>query len=544
MTTTTSHETPVLHHPAPSPRRRLSVKRVLVALVLAAVWGAAAAKVVTGLMGGGSAPAPLVAPYVDATLTPLFAFEDPAVLPAQPVVLGFVVADPTTPCTPSWGGYHTLDEARTALDMDRRIVRFRQRGGDAIVSFGGVRNTELAVGCTNQASLEAAYRSVVDRYAPAAIDMDLEGASLGGGEADAAIVRRARALASVQRQRKAAGTPLDIWLTLPVGPEGLSPEAFHALDATLAEGVDLAGVNVMTMNYGSSRDRSQSMLEASTAALKAVHAQVVEAWRRSGTELRSEQAWARIGATPMIGRNDTPNDRFELADARGLVSFAADNHLGRLSMWSLNRDRACGANADPGRASDLCSGSAQRALDFSTALAKLPAKPVPAAASMTGAGTRAGTGSKQLALLRAAPQADDPATSPYPVWREDRAYTKGQEVVWHRNVYQAKWWTQGEDPDAPAAVDGEAWSVPWRLIGPVLPGDRPVAEAPTLAPGTYPDWSASQPYEKGQRVLLNGHPYEAKWWTQGDAPDADVANAWDAPWQPVTAHGPEPVAGS
>lgn len=276
-----------------------------------------------------------------------------------------------------------------------------------------------------------------------------------------------------------------------------------------------------------------------------MHAQVVEAWRRSGVELGAEQAWTKIGATPMIGRNDTPGDRFELADARALVSFAADNHLGRLSMWSLNRDRACGANADPARTSDLCSGSGQRALDFSAILASLSTRPAAGAASgasVTGSGTGgAGTGSNPPALLRAAPQADDPATSPYPIWRADRAYAKGQEVVWHRNVYQAKWWTQGDEPGAPAPSDGEDWSLPWRLVGPVLAGDRPAPEPPKLAPGTYPEWSPSQAYEKGQRVLGNGHPYEAKWWTRGDAPDADAANPWDTPWEPVAAQEPDPV---
>ena len=45
------------------------------------------------------------------------------------VVLGFVVADPDDACTPSWGGAYTLDEAATGLDLDRRIARYRERGG-------------------------------------------------------------------------------------------------------------------------------------------------------------------------------------------------------------------------------------------------------------------------------------------------------------------------------------------------------------------------------------------------------------------------------
>jgi chitinase len=503
--------------PDPAPRRRLSVPRLLLALAGIAAMGAGGMKGVAIFRADRSLPPPLVAPYVDATLTPLFPFEDQAALPAQTVVLGFVVADPTSPCSPSWGGYHTLDDARTALDIDRRIARFRQRGGDVLVSFGGAANTELAVGCSDQTSLEGAYRSVIDRYRPATIDLDLEGTALADGDA---LARRARALKAIQRQRKTSGTPLGIWLTLPVSPSGLSPEAVHAVDVMLYEGVDLAGVNLMTMNYGTSRDSSQSLLEASEAALDATHRQVADLWRRAGVELQGDQVWARIGATPMIGQNDAAGDHFSLADARALESFAAGNHLGRLSMWSLNRDKACGGNIDPQHVSDYCSGVDQKALDFNAVFAKLPGRPV---------GTATASPAPQ-AVRRSPSSFDDPATSPYPIWREDKSYQKGDEVVWRRNVYEAKWWSQGDQPDAPVA---QAWDTPWRLVGPVLPGDRPKAEPPALPAGTYPDWSDTQAYEKGQRVLRNGHPYEAKWWTQGDVPGADVANDWDTPWRTV-----------
>jgi chitinase len=464
-----------------------------------------------------SLPPPLVAPYVDATLTPLFPFEDPAALPAQTVALGFVVADPTSPCTPSWGAFHTLDDARTALDIDRRIARFRQRGGDVLVSFGGLANTELAVACSDQASLEAAYRSVIDRYAPATIDLDLEGAALSDA---GALTRRALALQAIQRERKASGRPLGIWLTLPVTPSGLGPDGITAVGTMLNQGVDLAGVNVMTMNYATSRDPSQSVLKASQAAVEATHRQVTEAWRRAGVELQGDQEWAKIGATPMIGQNDVAQDRFSLADARALVSFAADNRLGRLSMWSLNRDQACGGNLDPQHVSDYCSGVDQKALDCDAVFAKLPGRsPGTAKASPT-----------PQTVRRSASVIDDPATSPYPVWRDDKSYQKGDEVVWRRNVYEAKWWSQGDQPDAPVS---QAWDTAWRLVGPVLPGDRPPAAAPTLPPGTYPEWSPTQAYDKGQRVLRKGHPYEAKWWTRDEVPGADVANDWDTPWKAV-----------
>ena len=121
--------------------------------------------------------------------------------------------------------------------------------------------------------------------------------------------------------------------------------------------------------------------------------------------------------------------------------------------------------------------------------------------------------------------ADDPATSPYQIWNPSAAYPKNTKVVWHHNVYQAKWYTQGDVPDAPVSA---ASATPWTLIGPVLPGDHP-APTPTLSTGTYPAWSASAVYVAGDRVLYNGVGYQAKYWTQGSEP------GWTDQWQDLGA---------
>jgi chitinase len=68
---------------------------------------------------------PAFAPYVDVTLTPTYAFQDPAANPFSGVYLGFVVADPSSPCTPSWGGSYTLDAAESTLNLDERISQVR-----------------------------------------------------------------------------------------------------------------------------------------------------------------------------------------------------------------------------------------------------------------------------------------------------------------------------------------------------------------------------------------------------------------------------------
>jgi chitinase len=121
---------------------------------------------------------------------------------------------------------------------------------------------------------------------------------------------------------------------------------------------------------------------------------------------------------------------------------------------------------------------------------------------------------------------DDPATSPYPIWVEESSYLEGTKVVWHRNVYQAKWWTSGDLPDNPVLNE---WETSWVLIGPVLPGETPISQ-PTLPPGTYPDWAGTDIYEKGALILFNGTPYRSKWWNQGESPDAAAANPDGSPW--------------
>jgi chitinase len=37
-------------------------------------------------------------------------------------------------------------------------------------------------------------------------------------------------------------------------------------------------------------------------------------------------------------------------------------------------------------------------------------------------------------------------------------------------------------------------------------------------------------YHAGDLVQLDGVGYEAKWWTSGDAPDADVVDQFASPW--------------
>jgi len=456
--------------------------------------------------------------YADVTVTPRFEFEEPESPAARNVVLSFIVASKDDLCTPSWGAAYSLDDASKDLDLDRRIARLRQNGGEPIVSFGGAINDELAVTCTDPEKLKDAYASIVDRYDLRVIDLDIEGTGLSDV---AAGVRRAKAIAALQAERSDPDKDLRVWVTLPVAPQGLTIEGRQAVSSLLTNGVKLSGVNLMTMDYGESRSKEQSMIDASISALKASHNQLGSVYADAGQTIGSATLWKRMGATPMIGQNDVAGERFGLAAAQELNAFARSTGLGRLSMWSLNRDRTCSANYPDVRAvSNSCSGIDQEQTTFAQLLgAKMTDRPGGSAVTPT--------------LPEPAPSAtpsDDPAASPYPIWDTDETYVEGTRIVWHRNVYVAKWWTQGDLPDDPTM---DVSSSPWQLVGPVLPGEKPVV-VPTLPAGTYPGWKDGTVYSKGERVLYDGVAFRAKWYSQGDNPTARTTPAEPGPWIRLT----------
>ena len=299
--------------------------------------------------------------YVDVTVSPEHDFENGSTSGTTDVVLAFLVASAQDSCVASWGALYSVEEAESALGLDARISQLRSHGGSVSISLGGAREGELATSCRDEAQLRKAYTDVVERYDPAVVDFDLEGADLldqVGGE------RRAKAVAALQEDRRAAGKKLSVWLTLPASPRGLTDAGIAAVEQMLDAGVQLAGVNIMTMNYGASRESSQGMLEAAIAAAGATHDQLSIVYQRTGTNLSSEQIWKKLGLTPMIGRNDQPGEVFSLDDARELKDYAVEFGIQRLSMWSLNRDTSCPEGEHAETASFICSGVDQGTARF------------------------------------------------------------------------------------------------------------------------------------------------------------------------------------
>lgn len=496
------------------PGRRLSPARVLAGVLVALVLTAGVIVIPWYLLSGQPATSAPLGPrwfgaYYDVTAADAGDSSAAATPTASDaVLLSFVVSASSDSCRPSWGGAYSLLDAGRALDLDRRVDRMRREGAHVAVSFGGAKNTELATACTSVEDLVTAYSSVIDRYQVHTIDLDLENRNLTDVVAGE---RRAQAMARLQAQQRSHDASLAVWVTLPAGTDGFTQDGLRAVRQLLQAGVDVAGINAMTMDFNTAL-QGRSMGRAAIDALGAAHDQLERLYADQHEALPSTGAWGVLGATVMIGQNDVRDEVFTLKDAQDLNAFARTQHMARLSMWSANRDRTCGPNyPDPTVVSDSCSGVDQGESTFAATLrpglSGLPKDPAPQASS-------------------GATVPDDAATAPYPLWSADAGYSAGVRVVWHGYVYAAKWWVSGGyRPDDPMpAADQTAW----RLIGPVLPTDVPYVLPQATAATTA--WAADQPYEKGALVSYQGVPYRAKWWTRGNLPSEGITDHDRSPW--------------
>lgn len=499
------------------PGMRFSYRRLLVAIgiVLALVVGLALT-----LTYQIQALKPLRSPwtggYVDVTETPAFEFESVSGSGQQNVVLSFIVAS-NGKCEPSWGNYYTLSEAESRMDLDRRISQIGRSGRTAVLSFGGRDNDSLQATCGDANDLAAAMGSALDHYSIDVVDLDIEGDDL----TDSATRQKlASAVNSLQSERRSEGSDLVIWLTLPADRNGLTNDGVQTVADFLDAGADLSGVNLMTMNFGVP-SIEETTSELSIEALKSAHSQLSRALLKTGRVLTSDQVWNTLGATPMIGQNDSPGEIFTIEDAIALHSFAQQHNLGRLSFWSLNRDRQCDSNySNWSTAVNFCSGVPQDLLEFDAIFSSDREGSAYQPASDE---ERAQSGDNSEQLLP-----DDPTTSPYPIWSQNLTYLPGDKVVWKHNVYVSLWTSRDYPPDS---VD-EQGQTAWRLVGPVLPGESP-KPLPTLPEGTYPTWDPDVVYEEGDRVMFESEPYESKWWNQGDNP-ALSAITDSSPWRKLT----------
>jgi hypothetical protein len=312
--------------------------------------------------GGGGASSGVYSPYVDLAYYPGpdgYDFASAGQAGVTNATLAFIDADANG--QPAWDGYtaYDINGGSQISYINNQITNMHAAGINGTISFGGASGTDLsAVPGQTPAHLEQQYASVVNTYHIYHLDFDDEGALVGNTPA---LTTQAQAIAMLEAQEAAAGTPVTVSYTLGVDPTGLAtgPSGeLNVLQIANANGVTVSRVNIMAMNYDPpGGDMGGYAIDAATAT----HSQLMTLY----PTLSSQQAWSMLGVTTLPGINDAPfptNPTFTLSDAQQLTTFAHQNGIGELSMWDLHRDvtGTLGAVAAPDG-----SGIAQTPFEFS-----------------------------------------------------------------------------------------------------------------------------------------------------------------------------------
>ena len=278
-----------------------------------------------------------VAPWVDVTAQPLPDLAAVARSGVRTLNLGFVTAEGGA-CRPSWGGTTPID----APSVTDAVRAFRDAGGEVRVSFGGADGVELARACPTSGALAAAYGEVVAALGVRLVDLDVEGSTL---EDAAAVHRRTEALRTLAADAEERGRPLELTVTLPVEPDGLTAAAQALLRDAHDAGLRPAVVDVLAMNYAG---EPEDLVAAGLGAVDATRAFVASLWRDDPP---------RIAATLMIGVNDIRQQVVRASDAERFVTAERERGPAWVGFWSLGRDRPCAAGVAV--LSPSCSGTAE-----------------------------------------------------------------------------------------------------------------------------------------------------------------------------------------
>jgi len=292
--------------------------------------------------GGGHLPG-VAAPFVDIGAWPTPNLTQIAETTGlRQFSLGFIV-NGTAACTPSWFNAYAMSAGFEQSD----IASLRAIGGDVKPSFGGEAGTELAQSCTDVPSLTAAYQSAITAYNLTQIDFDIEGSAVAD---PASIDRRSQAVAALQRTAAAAGKTLNVTLTLPILPSGLTSDGLYVVESAVKYGAKITLVNGMAMDFGDieAPNPGGQMGTYAIDTAKSLYIQLTPLY----PSLTSAQVWNMIGVTPMIGQNDNSSEVFYQADMRRLLAFAQQQHLGELAFWDVTRD------------GDACTGSLSKCTDI------------------------------------------------------------------------------------------------------------------------------------------------------------------------------------
>ena len=234
-----------------------------------------------------------------------------------------------------WGGYDVLSEDHKDnsqyVGIKNSIKGLRDIGGDVTISFGGLNGVPFWQTTQDVDVLYNTYLEIVEGYGLTRIDLDIEGGAQDKEK------NRANAKAMKKLQDK---TGVDVVLTLPVLPDGLTSVQLNVLEVYLAEGVDIECVNIMTMCYGNGTlAPGENYGTASLRAVDSTMKQVQNYYNKfASTTLSEAEAYRKIGTTPSIGFEGSAHPTFTPEWTRLIVDHAIEKGIGMTSAWSINRD--------------------------------------------------------------------------------------------------------------------------------------------------------------------------------------------------------------
>jgi chitinase len=262
--------------------------------------------------------------------------------------LAFIFSDGG--CNPKWDGSRALTGGSDQAVIDA----VRAHGGDVVVTFGGSQGPFLEDACNSPAALACAYQAVIDALSLKAIDIDIESPSFY--RRAAVRSRVVDALKIVQANNPA----LKIYMTSGTVPTGPGEAMTDLIQKAAGAGLNVTAWTGMPFDFETGH--TGTMAEATITASDGLQAVVAAAYGYDAAT-----AYNRIGISSMNGRTDVAGETVSIEDWNAILSYAQNHHLGRLSFWSLNRDRPCdGINKDP----PSCSGIGQSPLDFTKILAE------------------------------------------------------------------------------------------------------------------------------------------------------------------------------
>lgn len=251
-------------------------------------------------------------------------------------------------CNPAWDGKRAL---LGGADQ-HAIEAIRAAGGDVDVSFGGWSGAKLGSSCKTPQALAAAYQKVIDAYSLHAIDIDIEHGEFTNKKTRVRVVA---ALAAVQH----ANAGLEISITFGTDQTGPDRNGQSLIADAAAIGFQPSVWTIMPFDFGTPvGDMGQTSIKAAEGLAR-------EVATRYG--LATAQAYEHVGISSMNGTTDEPDETVSAANFQAMLAFAQQHHLGRLTFWSVNRDRPCAAK---GSESDSCSGIEQQSYEFSDVLAQ------------------------------------------------------------------------------------------------------------------------------------------------------------------------------